>query len=79
MSATLLLFFATLQANAQTQNQTAQSPATTARVNKLFEKWDKPTSPGCSLAVIKDGRIIHKRGYGMANHRTNYLTMSGIM
>ncbi|MCI0338745.1 MAG: beta-lactamase family protein [Acidobacteria bacterium] len=67
MSATLLLFFATLQAYAQAQNQTAQSTATTARVNKLFARWDKPTSPGCALAVIKDGRIIYKRGYGMAN------------
>jgi CubicO group peptidase (beta-lactamase class C family) len=39
----------------------------TARVDKIFEKWDKPDSPGCALAVIKDGRIVYKRGYGMAN------------
>lgn len=47
----------------------APSPAesTTARVDKLFAQWDKPDSPGCALAVIKDGQIIYKRGYGMAN------------
>ncbi len=39
----------------------------TARVDKIFAKWDTTRSPGCALAVIKDGRIVYKRGYGMAN------------
>jgi CubicO group peptidase (beta-lactamase class C family) len=39
----------------------------TARVDKLFEKWDKPDSPGCALGIVKDGQLIYKRGYGMAN------------
>lgn len=39
----------------------------TDRVDKLFAKWDKKDSPGCALAVIKDGKIIYKRGYGMAD------------
>jgi CubicO group peptidase (beta-lactamase class C family) len=33
----------------------------------VFEKWDKPNTPGCALGVYKDGRIIYKRGYGMAD------------
>ncbi|MFQ6109001.1 MAG: serine hydrolase domain-containing protein [Candidatus Aminicenantales bacterium] len=37
------------------------------KVDRLFSPWDRPDSPGCALAVIQDGRIIHKRGYGMAN------------
>jgi len=37
------------------------------QVDKVFEKWDKPASPGCALGVYKDGKIIYKRGYGMAN------------
>jgi CubicO group peptidase (beta-lactamase class C family) len=37
------------------------------RVDRLFAKWDKPDSPGCALAVIQNGEIIYKRGYGMAN------------
>ena len=36
-------------------------------VDSLFEQWDKTTSPGCSLAVAKAGRIIYSRGYGMAD------------
>lgn len=39
----------------------------TAQVDKVFVQWDKPASPGCALAVIKDGNIIYKRGYGMAD------------
>lgn len=37
------------------------------RVDALFTEWDKPTSPGCALAVIQDGHIIYQRGYGMAD------------
>ena len=39
----------------------------TDRVDTLFTQWDKPTSPGCILAVIKDGEFLYKRGYGMAD------------
>lgn len=36
-------------------------------VDKLFAQWDKPDSPGASLAVIHNGEIIYKKGYGSAN------------
>lgn len=39
----------------------------TAKVDKVFAQFDKPNSPGCALAVIKDSQIIYKRGYGMAD------------
>ena len=39
----------------------------TDKVDKLFAKWDSTISPGAALAIIKDGEIIYKRGYGMAN------------
>ena len=38
-----------------------------ARVDKLFAQWDKPDCPGCALGIVKDGQLIYKRGYGMAN------------
>lgn len=50
----------------------ASSPArlaadqATDKVDKLFAAWDKTTSPGAALAVIKDGKIVYERGYGMA-------------
>jgi CubicO group peptidase (beta-lactamase class C family) len=51
----------------------AQTPATGAqsdiasRVDQLFSRFDRPDSPGCALGVIKDGKLIYKKGYGMAN------------
>ncbi|MGZ7066286.1 MAG: hypothetical protein ACXVI6_08025, partial [Candidatus Aminicenantales bacterium] len=39
---------------------------TTDKVDKLFASWDKTTSPGATLAVVRDGRIVCKHGYGMA-------------
>jgi len=39
---------------------------TTDKVDKIFAAWDKTTTPGATLAVVRDGRIIYKRGYGMA-------------
>ncbi len=37
------------------------------RVDSLFSQWDSADSPGCALAVVKDGKIVYKKGYGMAN------------
>jgi CubicO group peptidase (beta-lactamase class C family) len=39
----------------------------TDRVDAIFSKWDTVDSPGCSLGVVKDGELIYKRGYGMAD------------
>jgi CubicO group peptidase (beta-lactamase class C family) len=41
------------------------------KVNRIFNQWDKPDTPGCALAIIKDGKILYKRGYGMANLELN--------
>jgi CubicO group peptidase (beta-lactamase class C family) len=37
------------------------------RVDKVFAKWDSTHTPGCALSVIRDGQIVYKRGYGMAD------------
>ncbi len=37
-----------------------------SRVDKLFSEWDKRDSPGASIAVLKDGRVVYKKGYGCA-------------
>jgi CubicO group peptidase (beta-lactamase class C family) len=43
----------------------------TNKVDKLFAQWDKSDTPGCALAIIKDGKFLYKRGYGMANLELN--------
>ena len=38
-----------------------------AKVNQLFAEWNRPDFPGAAVAVTRDGEIIYKNGYGMAN------------
>jgi len=38
-----------------------------ADIDKIFSQWDKPNSPGCAVGVVRDGKFIFKKGYGMAN------------
>ena len=40
---------------------------TAAEVDAIFADYDNTTSPGCSLGVVRDGKTIYQRGYGMAN------------
>ena len=49
------------------QTPSASPTDLTERVDKIFEKWNRTDSPGCALSVMKDGRIIYKHGYGMAD------------
>ena len=36
-------------------------------VDQIFTTWDKPDSPGAAVVVLKNGSMVHKRGYGKAN------------
>jgi CubicO group peptidase (beta-lactamase class C family) len=38
-----------------------------SQIDQLFGRWNRRDSPGCALAVVKDGKIVYKKGYGMAN------------
>lgn len=62
----LLFLVVSLTADILVQGENASDPRT-KEVDKIFANWDKPDSPGCALGIIKDGRFIYKRGYGMAN------------
>jgi CubicO group peptidase (beta-lactamase class C family) len=45
----------------------AQTFAPNPAVDRLYAQWDNTSSPGCALGVIRDGKFIYERGYGMAN------------
>ena len=45
----------------------AQSSSLHPEIDAVFADLDRTNSPGCALAVIKDGRIVYSRGYGMAD------------
>ncbi|MBP6236252.1 MAG: serine hydrolase [Saprospiraceae bacterium] len=37
------------------------------QVDDIFYDWDKKITPGAAVAVVKGGKIIFKKGYGMAH------------
>lgn len=48
-------------------NITPSERKMTTKVDRLFSKWNNNQSPGVSLAVVKDRKIVYERGFGMAN------------
>jgi CubicO group peptidase (beta-lactamase class C family) len=42
-----------------------------AAVDEVFSDFTKPGSPGCALAVYRDGKIIYAKGYGLADIEEN--------
>jgi CubicO group peptidase (beta-lactamase class C family) len=42
-----------------------------SKVDAVFAAYEKADSPGCALGVIREGRLIYARGYGMANLEHN--------
>jgi CubicO group peptidase (beta-lactamase class C family) len=44
-----------------------QGTTSEKKVDQLFTAWDNQETPGAAVAVVKDGAIIYKKGYGSAN------------
>jgi CubicO group peptidase (beta-lactamase class C family) len=38
-----------------------------SKVDALFREWNKPDTPGASVAVIQHGKIVYEHGFGCAN------------
>lgn len=45
----------------------AVEQALEARIDELFAPWNKPDTPGGAVCVVKDGRILFQKGYGLAH------------
>lgn len=43
------------------------SGVSTEDIDEIFEMYDKDNTPGCAVAVYRDGQTIFSRGYGIAN------------
>jgi CubicO group peptidase (beta-lactamase class C family) len=37
------------------------------QVDELFTVWDNKETPGAAVAVVKNGAIVYKKGYGLSN------------
>jgi CubicO group peptidase (beta-lactamase class C family) len=36
-------------------------------IDSIFTEWNKTDVPGCALGIIREGKLIYAKGYGMAN------------
>ena len=61
------LVAAALPGCAPTGNPPVGDRGTAARVDAIFADYASTSGPGCSLGVMRDGRLIHATGYGTAN------------
>lgn len=68
--AAIFLLLPLLSAVALASQQQA-SPDIHHKIDKVFEKWDQHNSPGCAIAIVKDGHIVYSRGYGSGNLEYN--------
>lgn len=59
---------ANVQPSAFTPDEKLSSQST--QVDALMATWFKDDSPGASVIVIKDGRALHNKSYGLANRET---------
>ena len=59
----ILLIFAILTLNASAQFSTADQ----TRIDELFKTWNTNSSPGAALGIIKDGKLVYTKGFGMAD------------
>lgn len=47
------------------------SKSLTQRIDSIFANYNRNDSPGCAMAVYKDGKIIYAKGYGSADLEHN--------
>ena len=66
---TTVVCLATLAAALGAGLSAGSSPAASGNeaVDAVFEPFTRPGSPGCAVAVYKDGKIAYERGYGLAS------------
>lgn len=60
----IVLLFQANRANSQTDLNKSK---TADKIDSLLAKYDFKNGPGLSLAVIKDGTVVYKKGHGIAN------------
>jgi CubicO group peptidase (beta-lactamase class C family) len=54
------IIIATFASAAMAQNEEQQ-------VDALFAKWNKADTPGAAVEVVRDGKVLLRKGYGMAD------------
>lgn len=61
---TLSLSFLVLPLRAQ---ETRPAGMLEARIDSIFVQYDSRESPGCAVTLVREGRQVFAKGYGMAS------------
>ncbi|HIN80685.1 MAG TPA: class A beta-lactamase-related serine hydrolase [Planctomycetes bacterium] len=62
-----LLLVATIALCAPLITDDRLAPEVQKKIDGVFSRWDGTDRPGCSVGIIRDGKLVLARGYGMAN------------
>jgi len=66
--ATLAVFFSLVSLAVIARGQeVVRDEQFAARVDAIFSPYARPDAPGCAVSVMKAGKILYARGYGMAD------------
>ncbi len=63
----LALASSALSVSGISQSQPAADASLDKKVDALFSDYDRPGVPGASVIIIKDGKILYQKAYGLAN------------
>jgi CubicO group peptidase (beta-lactamase class C family) len=67
----LIVFLVFLMGYSQILSAQPGPDQITAAVDEVFVDVAKPGSPGCTMAVARDGKLLYAKGYGLANIEQN--------
>lgn len=63
----ILLGLLAVAAPAAAQDGASLDPKVATGIDSIFARFAAPGSPGCALGVMRDGRLVYARGYGLAS------------
>ncbi len=61
------LFSTCVQAHADTPAIAVSASTPQEQIDALFAHWNRKDIPGCAVGVIQDGKLVYRRGFGMAD------------
>ena len=67
MQTKLTLTFAILVSALSAAFAQTLPPAITNKIDSIFQKWDRTSTPGCAVGIVRNDSLIFAKGYGMAN------------
>jgi CubicO group peptidase (beta-lactamase class C family) len=45
--------------------------STDMKINQIFSEWNTDNTPGCTVGVVLNGKLVYEKGFGMANLEYN--------